>query len=155
MAPCYFFFFTGLAMVVITPSLPVCLILAVCSSHELGTVAALLGAVSPMSSPKCGTQQAFRKRGGNELGRPGYSGPQSGSLPKLQASPVDTQPLHGSCLLLVPLQHWSHAHLGPCSFKPPLLPTGSPASWPSLMLFHTVPLSLEPGWSQVVLACSG
>ena len=34
-------------------------------------------------------------------------------------------------------------------------PGSSLASWPLLMLFHTIPLSLEPGWSQVVLACSG
>ena len=64
-------FFIGLVMVGIILPLPVCMILALCSSHEGGDRVALLRVVPPTSSPRPDTQQVLRKCGGNEPGRSG------------------------------------------------------------------------------------
>lgn len=89
-------FFIGLITVVIT-HFPACVHDSVCApSVKMGTIAALLGAASPVSGPRPGTPWALSKCGRNEAGRLGSSGPQSGSLLKLQVSPVDTDPLSGT-----------------------------------------------------------
>lgn len=54
------------------------------------------------------------------------------TFPKLQASPVNTQPLSGNCLLLFPLHTGDMPAWAPASFKPPLLEAYTPR-WQSCL----------------------